>query len=72
MKIYEDYTSLEEHEPWCGAKVAYDEIIKNDLAVEFMEYLEELYPNGLTATELNDILWFEDELIEEFLEMYEV
>ena len=30
-------------------------------------YLEELYPEGMTDTELNDFMWFEDDTIAEWL-----
>ena len=30
---------------------------------EFESLIEEMYPDGLTDTELNDILWFDDDWI---------
>lgn len=35
---------------------------------EFIDFLEELFPNGLTSTELNDVLWFEDALCYQFID----
>ena len=50
MRIYTE-TSLENFGAWCGGR--------NTLELETV--LEELYPNGLSETELNDILWFDPE-----------
>lgn len=71
MKIYEEFISLKEHTPWSGAKYWHDEICKYGLDEEFMEYLAGIY-DELTPTELNDILWFEDEFIIAFLEICEI
>jgi hypothetical protein len=30
---------------------------------DFDAYLEELYPDGLTTTEVNDILWFDGDTV---------
>ena len=44
-------------------------IIENNKVDEFNELIEECYPNGISATKLNDLLWFEDEWIFESLEI---
>lgn len=67
MKIYIDIESLEEHEPWCGATYWYNKIIAEDKGKEFIQFLEEICPEGMTSTTLNDILWFDDDLIKDFL-----
>lgn len=69
MKIYEEITSLREHKPWCGAEYWHREIIAAGKDEEFIELLEELYPEGLTSTELNDILWFKMSLLKIFWEL---
>lgn len=55
---------LIDFEAWCGGKSTLDYIIENG-GTEAVEALEnalcELYPDGLTETALNDILWFDDE-----------
>ncbi len=71
IKIYDEIYSLEEHKPWCGAIYAHKRICEAGLAEQFVDYIGELFPDGLTSTELNDVLWFEDELIEDFLEAYD-
>lgn len=50
---------LDEYRPWSGATYYWDKIVDADKLEDFDAYLEELYPEGLTKTDLNDILWFE-------------
>lgn len=47
--------------PWSGAVNTYDNLYNHNLLNVFFDSLEELYPNGLSETDLNDILWFEPE-----------
>ena len=62
MRIYTE-ESIEDFEAWCGGQDTKEKIIEARKVDEFDELIEELYPNGLTETELNDLLWFEDEWI---------
>ena len=32
--------------------------------------LEEIYPNGIDETELNDLLWFDEDIIAEWLDLW--
>lgn len=58
MKIYSEI-SLENFEAWSGAVDTLDRI-RNAGKCEVLEsVLEEEYPDGLSETALNDILWFE-------------
>jgi len=60
MKIYTEI-SLEEFEAWSGA-VDTLERIRNAGKCDLLEsVLEDAYPDGMDETQLNDILWFEDE-----------
>ncbi len=62
MKVYKEI-SLRDFDFWAGAT---DTAEKIDLAGkwnELEELLEECYPKGIGETELNDLLWFEDEWI---------
>ena len=61
--------SVEEFEPWCGARYTYDRILNENKVEEFDELAEEWFPDGLTETELNDWLWFDDRAIFEALGM---
>lgn len=59
--------SLENFKPWAGAVDTYDKIMEENLANEFEELIDEIFPDGLTEMELNDFLWFEDDYIYESL-----
>jgi hypothetical protein len=60
---------LEDFNEWCGATATKKRIIENGKQEEFVQLVEEMYPDGLTETELNDMLWFEAEWIYEQLGM---
>ena len=66
MKITMENT-LREFQAWSGAVGTKNIIISLGLEEQFEELIDECYPNGLTATELNDILWFDSEWIFECL-----
>ena len=68
MKIYTEQ-SIENFEAWSGAKETQEIIIREGKAEEFDCLIEELYPEGMGETELNDLLWFEDEWIFEQLDI---
>lgn len=53
--------SIRKFEPWDGGKEGYEEIRALNLFDEFEQYIEELYPNGIYDTTLNDILRFDRE-----------
>ena len=67
MKIVDDNVTLENFDAWSGAVDTKQRIIDADKESDFEAIIEELYPDGLTDTQLNDILWFEDEWIYEML-----
>lgn len=67
MKTYNENTRLIDFETWSGAKDTKKTIIENDKEEEFDSLIDELYPDGLTDTQLNDILWFEEDWIFEML-----
>lgn len=65
MKIYTE-ESLTNFEFWSGAK----DIVKylTDEELEQIEaMLEDLNPDGMSDTEINDFFWFEDDTIAEWL-----
>ena len=66
MKITSEM-SLKNFKAWSGAKDTLNKLIELDKCEELEFILEDLYPDGLTDTQLNDILWFEDEWIYETL-----
>ena len=60
-------SSLNEFEPWSGAVSTWELIVEADKvdALDFM--LEDLYPEGISSTELNDLLWFESDWVLDML-----
>ena len=66
MKITSEM-SLKNFKAWSGAKDTLNKLIELDKCDELEFILEHLYPDGLTDTQLNDILWFEDKWIYETL-----
>ena len=48
---------------WSGAKDTCNTIEENDKGEEFCQLIEELYPDGIDRTQLNDLLWFDSEWI---------
>ena len=65
MKIYTE-SSICNFEFWSGAKDTVKYLTASELE-EIEAILEELYPEGMSGTELNDIFWFEDDWIAEML-----
>ena len=66
MKIFIEQ-GIADFEAWSGAKETQQRIIDENKETEFDQLIEELYPDGIDETQLNDILWFEDDWIFEQL-----
>ena len=66
MKITSEM-SLKNFKAWSGAKDTLNKLIELDKCEELEFILDDLYPDGMTETQLNDILWFDDEWIYETL-----
>ena len=58
---------LNSFQAWSGAKDTLDRVQREGKCAELENILEELYPDGMTETELNDLLWFEPETVYEWL-----
>ena len=58
-----------DYEPWSGAVYTYERITREGKLDELDDVLEEVYPEGIDETELNDLLWFEPETVYEWLGM---
>lgn len=84
MKIYDDISlcafkpwasatyTLCDFKPWAGASYTFAQI-KDAGKLPDLEYmLEEVYPDGMNATALNDLFWFETETLAEWLDMPEL
>ena len=58
---------LNSFEAWSGAKDTLDRIQREGKCDLLEQILEDTYPDGMTETELNDLLWFDSELVYEWL-----
>lgn len=65
MRLYKD-ESISNFKFWGGAKDT-AKYLTDDEMDTIEGILEELYPDGMDETTLNDIFWFEDNLIAEWL-----
>lgn len=70
MKIFTE-KGIAGFEAWSGAVDTKQTIIDNNKEDEFDALIEELYPDGIDETALNDLLWFEPEWIFEALSISE-
>lgn len=66
MRIYNEF-DFDSFQPWSGAVDTYNRIQEEGKGAALETILDELYPDGMTETELNDLLWFEPETIFEWL-----
>ena len=48
---------------WSGAVDTLDIISNEGKEAELMEFLDEVYPDGVDENDLNDFLWFDDDHI---------
>lgn len=68
MKItYE--LDLNRFEAWSGAVSTLERIRNEGKTSQLKAVLEDLYPDGMTETELNDLLWFRSESVYEWCGM---
>lgn len=65
IKIIEEI-NLADFEAWSGGAYTL-QVLTLDQCEELEAILDELYPDGMSDTELNDFLWFEDDYIAERL-----
>ena len=62
MKIYSEI-NIADFKAWGGAIDTLDRIITEDKCDELEAILEDLYPDGIDETKLNDLLWFDNETV---------
>ena len=65
MKIYRE-ESLSGFEFWSGAKDFAEKLTDNELD-RMKNCLEEIYPDGMDETQINDLFWFEPETVCDWL-----
>ena len=63
MKVYYE-TDIRDFEFWDGGKCVADVFSEDDLE-EIQDRLEELYPDGISDTELNDLFWHDEDFVAE-------
>lgn len=66
VTIKKEY-GLSEFEPWSGAIPWFDIIREEDKLDELDRVLEEMYPDGMDETELNDLIWLEPKTVFEWI-----
>lgn len=67
MKVINFNLNLRDFGAWSGAKDTQKRIIEENKEDDFERLIDELYPEGIEETRLNDLLWFESEWIYESL-----
>ena len=65
MKVYKE-TNGSDFDFWSGARDTVKYLTEEQIE-EVFNILEEIYPEGMTETEINDFFWFEDDTIAEWL-----
>lgn len=65
MKIYKE-ENLRNFEFWSGAKDRVKYLTDDELD-QIEAILEDAYPDGMDETEINDLFWFEEDTIAEWL-----
>lgn len=60
MKLIKGF---KDYQPFCGAIDTYALIDCHNKLEELDRLITECYPDGLTETELNDILWFDSDWV---------
>ena len=61
IKYVDDFSLRDEL--WSGAVDTMETIVENEKTQELMDLLEELYPEPVDITTLNDFMWFDDNYI---------
>ena len=63
ISIIKDVNFYLRDELWSGALNTFDVIVENNKSQELMYLLEELYPEPVEITTINDLLWFDNDFI---------
>lgn len=65
MKIISE-VNLRNFHFWCGGKDT-AQVLTYEQLDQIEDILEDIFPDGIDATQLNDIFWFDDDWIAEML-----
>lgn len=66
MKVIKEINYAWDFTFWSGAKDTVKYLLDHEVNIIF-DMLEELYPEGMTETEVNDFFWFETDTIADWL-----
>lgn len=66
MKIISEDKRLRDFDFWSGAKDTVDYLTSDELDT-IEDILEDAYPDGMTETQVNDLFWFDTDVIAEWL-----
>ena len=70
LSIVKEISSFElKGELWSGALDTLNTIIQNDKLQDLMDLLEDMHPEPIDITTINDLLWFDDEFLFEQLDL---
>ncbi|MBR1531124.1 MAG: hypothetical protein IJ643_03570 [Eubacterium sp.] len=67
MTISFEITKLQDFEFWSGAKDTVSKIFEAGKSEEALALVEEVFPDGCSATMLNDMFWFDSDFLFEEL-----
>ena len=66
MKVYKEVNSYSDFDFWSGARDTVKYLTAEEIE-EIFSMLEDIYPEGMEETEVNDFFWFEDDTIAQWL-----
>jgi len=70
LSVIKEINSFElKDELWSGALDTLNTIIQKDKLQDLMDLLEDMYPEPVDITTINDLLWFDDEFLFEQLDL---
>jgi len=70
LSIIKEVSDYElKNELWSGAVDTFQTIIENDKLEDLICLLEDMFPEPVDITTINDFLWFDDDFIFEQLEI---
>jgi len=67
MIVTNNNLTLRDFKAWSGAVDTQETILNEGKGEEFDSLIEEIYPDGIEETHLNDLLWFEEDRLYEML-----
>ena len=68
MLVTKEYNSADEFKFWSGAQDTYNRLAELDLLEELWDCIEQNFDGETpTETQVNDFVWFEDEVIKDFI-----